>query len=122
MEQSKCKVDFVSVIAELKNGRCLTDCSRKMTELTDAVIEHRKKGKLTLQLVIEPSGVTDGRVTETSVSWACAIVKPEADTGSSIFFVTQDGQLTRNDPDQMDLEYHEPEQARDNKEASSGRD
>ena len=97
-------VDFLNVLAELKNGRAAIDCSRKITELVAAVSEHKKKGKLTLQLIIEPSGVgDDGRVTETSVSWACAIVKPEADTGRSIFFVTREGQLTRNDPAQMEL-------------------
>jgi hypothetical protein len=98
------RVDFVGVLAELKNGRALNDCSRKLTELTEAVTEHRKKGKLILELVIEPSGVDDDRrVTETRVMWNCRIAKPEADTGSSTFFVTRDGRLTRNDPAQEEM-------------------
>lgn len=104
MNQGQLRVDFVSVLAELKNGRALNDCSRKLTELTDAVTEHRKKGKLILELVIEPSGVDeDRRVTETRVMWNCRIARPESDTGSSTFFVTRDGRLTRNDPAQEEM-------------------
>lgn len=97
-------VDFVSVLAELKNGRAHVDCSRKLSELVAAVCETKKKGKLVLQLLVEPSGLNeDGNVSETSVGWQCVIAKPEHDTGKSLFFVTKDGRLTRNDPAQEEL-------------------
>ena len=97
-------VDFVGVLADLKNGRAVNDCSRKLTELTEAVTEYRRKGKLTLELIIVPTGIgDDGRVSETSVTWQCRISKPEADTGSSTFFVTRTGRLTRNDPAQEEM-------------------
>lgn len=96
-------VDFISTLAELKNGRAHIDCSRKLSELVSAVVDTKKKGKLILEMVIEPSGMEDGRVSETAVTWACRIAKPEHDTGRSLFFVTRDGRLTRNDPNQMDL-------------------
>lgn len=97
------KVDFVSTLMELKAGKAHVDCSRKLSELVDAVCDTSKKGKLVLELLVEPSGMEDGRVSETSVTWACRIAKPEHDTGRSIFFVTKDGCLTRNDPNQMEL-------------------
>lgn len=97
-------VDFIAMLSELKNGKAAIDCARKLSELVDAISEHRKKGKLSLEIAIEPSGLgDDGRVVETSISWTCKITKPEADTGRSIFFVTRDNRLTRNDPDQADL-------------------
>ena len=103
-EQVQTAVDFVQTIADLKNGKALIDCSRKLTKLVAAVVDVKKKGKLTLQLLIEPAGVgDDGRITETSVSWQCSIVEPQPDTGRSVFFVTRDGRLSRNDPNQEEL-------------------
>lgn len=95
------KNDFISIFTDLRNGRAHIDVSRQLSELIEAVVELKKKGTLTLQLTITPSAVHEsGRLADTQLSWTCKIKKPEATTGGTTFFVTEDGKLSRVDPDQ----------------------
>lgn len=97
--------DFVSTFMEMRNGGAAADCNRKFSELLAAIMETRKKGKITLTIEVSPARMdVMGDVKEVDLRHTCAIAKPELDQGRSVFFTTQDGRLSRQDPNQMEFE------------------
>lgn len=94
---------FAAVLAELAGGKVHTRLSEQLHELTTAVTATGKKGALTLSIEVKPLRPGD---TKTLVVTAKTAVKaPEGDDAapSSVFFAGRDGNLTRNDPDQLQL-------------------
>jgi len=102
--------DLLSVILEMRNGGVAADCNRKFNEVLDAVLKTGGKGRLTINLDIKPSKMgMGGAVVEVETEHECKMKKPELAVGRSFFFVTNDGDLTRQDPDQADM-FAEPAQ------------
>ena len=94
--------DILRVLFDMRNGQVAEDCSRKFAEVLQAVLDTRGKGELTIKLKIEPSKCAiGGAVLEVITSHECKIKKPELEVGSALFFVSPDGELTRDDPAQV---------------------
>lgn len=100
-------VDFVTTLAELRNGAAIIDATHKLTELVNAVALIGKKGKLTFEISISPSRLGPMQATEVEIEYACTIKKPERTTGRSIFYVTPEKDLVRNDPNQLGMEFQQ---------------
>lgn len=101
-EQEERVADIIGTLVVLNRGNFVIDCGREFQELTDAIIETNKEGTLTIALKVRPSGWKKGtgRANQVDVSPEIAIKKPRHDQAKSIFFVTEDNKLTRDDPDQ----------------------
>lgn len=99
--------DVVETLVNLNRGNFLIECGRKMTELVEASIRTRKKGKFVVTLELLPTGIssTTGQVNQFEISPLVEIKKPEITQPASIFFCDDGGRLTRDDPDQMQMEY-----------------
>lgn len=94
--------DILRTIFDMRNGEVAADISRKWDEVLKAVLESRGKGELTIKLKIEPSKCAiGGAVLEVATSHECKLKKPELAVGQALFFVTSDGELTRDDPAQV---------------------
>ena len=98
-------MDFINMMAELKNGMVVAQLGEDFAELVAAVRKHGRKGELTLKLRVEPARITDGVVKEVDVAYELKIVKPQPNHGQTIFFVTEDAKLSRQDPRQTEFEY-----------------
>lgn len=94
-------------LRELENGQVVTDLTAAIQAVTDAAIETRKAGTITLTLKISPTG--RGNVT---VDAALAQKIPEHDRPGTTFFTTPDGQLVREDPSQPKLPLRSVEDGR----------
>jgi hypothetical protein len=93
--------DLLNVLMEMRGGAVATDCNQKFNEVLLAVLETGKKGELTIKLSVKPSKFAiGGTVLEVETNHECKLKKPELAVGQSLFFVTKDGILTRNDPTQ----------------------
>jgi hypothetical protein len=101
--------DFVSTLMEMRNGSVAADCSRKLAEVILAVCETGKQGKITLQINVKPAKVNLGKVTEVELKHTCKTDRPEHDAGYTLFFPTEDGSLSRQDPNQIALDLREEE-------------
>ena len=101
--------DVVQTLVVLNRGNFIIECGRELQELTDAIVETAKPGEIIIKLQVTPSGFKDGRVSEFEVRPDVAIKKPKHDQGKSIFFVTPDNKLVREDPNQMTFEETERE-------------
>lgn len=97
------QADIIGTLAELDRGRFAIECGRELGELTAAVRNTAKKGSILIRLEVTPGGLKDGRVHQVEVKPNVSIVRPKNDTKSTIFFVTDEAQLVRDDPDQMDM-------------------
>jgi hypothetical protein len=106
--------DFISTLMAMRGGEVALDCDRKFKELLSSVLETGKKGKLNLGVEIKPSKFAmGGAVIEVETNHTCEVKRPELSVGKSLFFVAQDGSLTRDDPAQLVM-YREEEEAKQN--------
>lgn len=93
--------DLLNVILEMRGGQVASDISSKFDEVLKAVIETGGKGELTIKLKIQPSKMAmGGAVVEVETEHETKMKKPELAIGRSVFFVTKEGRLTRDDPAQ----------------------
>lgn len=98
------QADFVHLLLEMRNGGVASDCNRKFNEVLAAVLETGAKGEVTLKLKVKPSRFAlGGAVIEVETEHECTAKRPELKVGRSLFFVTKDGRLTRDDPSQEDM-------------------
>ncbi len=76
------------------------ELAEALNQLVEQVIEHRKEGKLRLTIKIKPtemSGVL-------SVSDDVSLTLPSPQKDAAMFFADKDFNLSRNNPDQMEME------------------
>jgi hypothetical protein len=101
--------NIIETLIVMNRGNFIIECGREMQELTDAIIDTGGKGSLVIKLEVTPSGLKDGRISQVDISPSIDIKKPKHDQGKSIFFVTADNKLVRDDPDQENFEFAEKE-------------
>ena len=105
--------DLLQVILDMRSGQVAQDCNNKFNDVLSAVLDTGGKGELTIKILVEPSKFGMGRaVLEVQATHECKTKKPELAIGKSLFFVTRDGALTREDPEQtamFDLESEKKE-------------
>lgn len=96
---------FADVLQELQGGRTHNDLSEALHDLTTAVREHGKAGSIQLTIKIDPVSKGDG--TTVTVTSTVASKTPKAEPKKSIFFLSDDGNLQRDDPRQLHLPLRE---------------
>lgn len=92
--------DFAAFLLEHAQGKTHAELSHALRDLVTSVVDTRKGGQLTLTVKIKPQPNIDGAV-QIADTVKCTL--PEYDRPESIFFVTQAGDLVRNDPRQTSL-------------------
>jgi hypothetical protein len=96
---------FADVLLEMQSGLVHGDLTTRLHELTTAVREHGKGGAISLTIKVEP--VTKGDGGTVTVSGAIAAKIPRSEPKKSIFFLAEDGNLSRDDPRQLHLPLRE---------------
>lgn len=104
MQEEK-QADIIQTMCVLDRGRFIIECGRELQELTDAIVDTNKGGDITIKLKVKPSGWSQstGRPNQFDFQPKVSINKPRAEPNTTIFFVTEDRKLTRDDPDQIDM-------------------
>lgn len=96
--------DFALILMEIGKGRLHARLSDQLAAVAAGVAETGKKGTVTLKIEVKPpsKNAESGVLSVTGISTATV---PESDSTSptSIFFVGDSGNLTRNDPKQLML-------------------
>ena len=89
---------FADWVREQRKGNTHEDLSKALNDLVTAVHAHGKAGRLTYTLTIEPhKEMPDVFVVKDEVK----VKAPQAKRTASIFYATRDGNLQREDPNQM---------------------
>lgn len=89
---------FASFLQEQSGGQLHDELSTKLHDLIEAIRETGKAGSLSLKIDIKPIAGTDGRTL--TVTDTVAAKLPKTERPKSIFFATDDGNLSRTDPRQ----------------------
>lgn len=94
---------FAAVLQEIGAGRTHTQLSQQLADLVEAVTSTGKKGTLTLTLTVAP--IKPGNTSTLVVTGKTVAKAPEGDdaTPSSVFFPDANGNLSRDDPQQIAL-------------------
>jgi len=92
---------ILETLGQLRRGLLLSDLSERMADLVKQVKATGRGGKLTLTLTVKPAG--KGVVRNVVVEDEVALKLPAPDKEATIFFPTEDGSLSRSDPNQYPL-------------------
>lgn len=97
--------EVLGTLLDMKEGRVVADINLKWSELILAVIEAAtQKGSMQINLVITPTKwAFGGGVEEVKLEHEVKLKKPERRIGESTFYVTDEGRLQRDHPDQTSI-------------------
>jgi len=113
MEAEHKQTDLLQCLLDMRNGQVAADCNTKFNEVLRGVLETGGKGELTIKLSIKPAKFGLGAaVLEVETSHECKVKKPELEIGKSVFFVSKEGTLTRDDPAQAAMFQMETQEVR----------
>jgi len=90
--------ELVEILKELDQGNTMVEFHSALRETVQAVRETGKPGKVILSLAVAPKG--SNKVT---VQDEVKTTIPRPDKQKATFFATEDGALSRQDPDQPSL-------------------
>lgn len=96
-------MNALDVLAALRRGKFKDTLQEELRDLVDAVRATGKKGTITIALTIESVGGDDDN-SQLSIGDKITVKVPQPTTGQTYMYVTADGDLTRRDPRQRDLE------------------
>lgn len=91
---------FTDILRDIRKGATVEAATDELAELIQAVKATNKAGTLTLKLKINPVG-RDGKQVEIVPN--LSVSTPTPDLSKGIFFVDDQGDLLRDDPDQRPL-------------------
>lgn len=89
---------FTETLTALRKGQCLIEADEALRQLAKACMETGKKGTLTLTLTLKP-----GDEESVTVLDDVSPKLPKPDTRGSNLFVDEDGNLSRNNPRQLEM-------------------
>ncbi len=93
---------FIDFLREQRRGFAHDELSDALNELVAAVAEHGKPGKLIFEITVKPVGNEMGGAV--AVTDKIKIKTPEGASNPSVFFVSPENNLVREDPNQRSLE------------------
>ena len=88
---------FAQTFAQIGYGNAADQASEQLQALVRAVGEHEREGSMTVTITVKPRGKDSGQVEVTAKS---TIKLPTREIAPSMFFVTEDGGLVRDNPRQ----------------------
>lgn len=102
MSEEKQVTNFSQQIAYINKGSLDAEASEGIARVVKAVRETGKKGSITITLAVSMLNTRDENAMKITPSIKLSI--PELDKAETIMFSTHDGDLLRDDPDQIQMD------------------
>lgn len=96
---------FAEFLREQRSGTTHDELSQGLNDLLEAVSETGKAGQITLTVKVKPAA--KGNHSMVSVADTVAVKLPQGERGEAIFFIDDDFNLTRDNPNQPSLPLRE---------------
>ncbi len=105
----------MQILPELRNGDLVKELTAAIQDMAVAVETYQKGGEITLKLKYKPA---QGSSNAIAITDELKVKIPTAPTRPTLMFTDESGSLTRNDPNQLELQgitivRHEPKPAAD---------
>jgi hypothetical protein len=94
---------FAAFLQEHRHGSLHAELSEQLGTLVSAVVEHGKPGTLTLAIKVSPN--KDGMTV--TVTDEVTAKEPKPERGGALYFTDQRGNLSRRNPNQIELPLRE---------------
>ena len=91
---------FIDILSQIRGGAALSDAARDLQELVQAVRDTGKSGKLSFSITVEPDKADEGVVT---LLPDITLKLPKKARAKGIFYMDKNGNLTREDPRQIEM-------------------
>jgi len=95
---------FISTLGQLGRRTFVAELDEKLAQLTQQVRHVGKPGKLVIELTLKPR---NSEASEVDVIEDARVTAPKQPRKGSIFFTTEEGSLTRTDPNQTEMDLRE---------------
>lgn len=89
---------FNSLLTQHRMGGCLDELGQAIRNIVDAALLTGKPGGITLKIVIAPT-----KSAAIEIYDDIQVKMPKAEKAGSLFFAGEDGQLSRNNPNQLEM-------------------
>lgn len=101
---------IIDVLSQIRGGAALTDANKELRAVVMAVKSTGKKGSITLKIDIEPD-----KTDETVVTFQpdVTIKVPRKPYAKGLFYVSENGDVSREDPRQTELDLERAEKLAD---------
>lgn len=96
---TKHELNFAEFLQSFRRGELLHQGDQRLTELMESIRDTGGNGSLTLKLSFKVN-----KAGQIEITPDMTIKKPARALGTGIYFATEDGRLTRRDPNQIDIE------------------
>lgn len=96
---AKHDLNFLEFMQTFRRGELLTEGDDKLTDLVSAMREHGEGGSMTISLKFKMN-----KAGQFECIPSITTKKPTRALGTGIYFASDEGRLTRRDPNQMDIE------------------
>ena len=98
LEAPKVDTSFALMLQQHRQGSALTELGQALRTVMDAALMTGKPGGITLKIAIAPTNSGAVEILED-----IKVTMPKARKASTMFFVDKNGNLTRNNPDQLEM-------------------
>lgn len=95
---------FTIILAELNDGSTAAALTADLEELLGAVQRSGRAGSLTLKIKVVPTKAQSGAIDKVNLTAERKLELPKPEAPIDFFWLTDDGQLSRNHPRQQSLE------------------
>lgn len=92
---------FAELLTLLDHGAAHAEASRVLHDLSNAVRDTGKAGNMTIRVELKP---LKGSTSQLVVSAQVGSKLPKSEPAAAVFFIDDDGNLTRNDPKQLSID------------------
>lgn len=99
MPRNPHELNFLEFLQTFRRGDLLAEGDAKLTELVEAIQRTGNGGSFTLKL-----GFKVNKAGQIEITPDVKLSKPNRALGVGVFYATEDGRLSRRDPQQMDIE------------------
>ncbi|PTX48707.1 hypothetical protein IQ03_02207 [Gemmobacter caeni] len=93
------ELNFLEFLQTFRRGELLAAGDGRLTELMEAIRETGQGGSLTLKFNFKVN-----KAGQLEITPDLSIKRPQRAIGTGIYYATDDGRLTRRDPNQLDIE------------------
>jgi hypothetical protein len=90
----------LDVLAELRRGRTQAELSEALHELMEACKDTGKKGELIVRIIVDPKKVGEFETPRVEISDQITVKRPRRTVMPSTFYLTDDANPVRRDPNQ----------------------